>query len=631
MKPDLKIIATSLAVILIVSLVVPTAAFASILPSDTIPTKATITGSGSPPIIKALWELPDTDFDVPGTQVDIVPSGIRDVVVYIVVTDPNGRDDIAQVFANVFDPYGNLKEQVHAEWLDPHDPTDEIEIKEAKIHAEFSETGTWTTNLPEMLLDPNLPPVPAEPITLDVEREINEEIFDTETAYMYRAIIPMEYCQIWGNYTVEAWATDGAGNQSFRLSSWFLWIPTQVLELDFNAIDFGEIVPCVEKMVPGDYVMDPLGPAPSVMPTVKNEGNVHLAITLHATPLVGVNEGKEITKFDAKLKDRKTYFNACEPTELAKPLKLCETEKISFSVHADVGTPVDTYIGSMTMSIGPAPAKDPKVIDKDTTFYGVFVGRDGAGGVSEAEAEDMRDALVNQGWAAANTKLLNNLTPGMPDEPTKANIEEAINELKNKAKSCDEFVFYFAGHGGHAADADGDERDGDGDETLVVADGGITDDELTEWLAGFEECVSIVVILNCCYAGGFVDGANDLQSLMTCNNSMAVLMATKDGQQPAYSTKGCTTDDHAFTQGLLDGLAKVGATSKADAITGNNDGITTAKELFDHAKPSTMDKDGDGQNGEDPCDGADNDNDGKTDEDPPQEPRFREIKCPCDP
>ena len=126
MKPNLKIIATFLAVILIMALVVPTAAFASILPSDTIPTKATITGSGSPPIIKALWELPDTDFDVPGTQVDIVPSGTRDVKVYIVVMDPNGRDDIAQVFADVFDPYGNLKEQVHAEWLDPHDPTDEI-------------------------------------------------------------------------------------------------------------------------------------------------------------------------------------------------------------------------------------------------------------------------------------------------------------------------------------------------------------------------------------------------------------------------------------------------------------------------------------------------------------------------
>lgn len=636
MKSKPRIIASLLAAVLIASLFVPTTAFATVVPGETVPMEAVITGTSSPPVIKAQWELPDNDFDTPGTQVDIVPSGTKNVIVYIVVTDPNGRNDISQVFADVFDPYGNLKIQVAAEWLDPHNPVHETEMKEAKVHAAFSETGTWTTNVTEMLQDPTLPPVPAEPITLEVEDDINEEIFNTETAYMYRAIVPMEYCQVGGRYTVEAWATDRPGNQSFHLESWFLWVPTQVLELDFNAIDFGEIVPCIEKVVPGDYVMEPIGPAPPLRPTVKNEGNVHLAMTLRATPLVGVDKGKEITKFDAKFKDRKTYFNACETTELPKPLKLCETEKISFSVHADEGTPADTYMGTMTISIGPAPAKDPTVVDKtgQTAYWGVFVGADGPGnGVTDAK--NMRDALVAQGWAAANTTLLNDLTPGSASEPTRPHIEEAINDYKEKAKSCDEFVFYYSGHAGHVADANGDERDGDGDEYLALPGPDITDDDLTKMLAGFEECVSIVVIIQCCYAGGFVGGKTDLQSLMTCSNSMAVLMATKDGQEcsESYSRDAGATWLGVFTVGLVDGLQPAAATTKADT---NGDKVTTAKELFDHAKPiAEKDNDADAKVDEDPKDGADNDGDGFVDEDPDianqQNPSFRQIKCPCDP
>ena len=659
MRARPTIIACLLAAVLTVVLVDPTTALAAVVPGETVPTEATITGTGSPPIIKALWELPDNNFDIPGTQVDIVPSGTKDVLVYIVVVDPNGRGDIAQVFADVLDPYGNFKMSVAAEWLDPDYPRHETEIKEAKVHAAFSETGTWTTNLPEMLQDPTLPPVPAEPITLEVEDEINEEIFNTETAHMYRAIIPMEYCQIGGRYTVEAWATDKSGEQSFRLESWFLWVETKVLELDFNAVDFGEIVPCVEKVVPGDYVMDPVGPAPPVKPTVKNEGNVHLGIALHATAMVGVDNGKEITKFDVKFKDRKTYFNACEPTELPKPLRLCETEKIIFSVHADEGTPADTYKGTLTLSISQAKSKCPVVVDNSgrTTFYGVFVGANG----KEAAATDMRDALCTYpGWTVDNTSLCL--------APTKRAIAIEIDRYKALAKPCDEFIFYFNGHGGKVPDADGDERDNDGDEHILVAnstgvdedgdglidedpidgvdnDGDglidedpagyrITDDELTTLLTGFKECVSIVVIIDTCYAGGFVGGTTDLQSLMTCNNSIAVLMACTGAEcSLQFSRDGGLTWRGIFTIGCLDGLKPVGATTKADK---NSDGITTAEELFCHADPiAESDNDGDAAIDEDPVDGMDNDGDGLVDEDPvepPQQlPQFKQCKCPCDP
>jgi hypothetical protein len=347
-----KMVAISVIVGLLAALVMPlSASGAEILPSDTIPTQATITGGGSPPIVKAQWELADDDETVPGTQVNIVPSGDKAMCAYIVVTDPNGRGDIAQVHADVYHPDGSFKFQVLATKLDPI--ADQAEIEQAKADAVAAETGTWTTNVTEMLLDPTLPPVTDEPITQDVADMLDEEIYNTETAYIYRADWLMNYHQPAGIYTVECWATDGSGEQSFRIVSWYEWVATPVLELDFTSIDYGEIVPCVEKTVPGDYTMDPAGPAPPVMPTVKNEGNVPLDIGVHSTAMVGVNQGKEIVDFDAKFKDEKIVYTACTDVWFTSQLGLCETMKINFSIHAPVGTPSDTYVGELHMLASP--------------------------------------------------------------------------------------------------------------------------------------------------------------------------------------------------------------------------------------------------------------------------------------
>lgn len=349
-----KIAVICLTLALVVALLMPMTALATVVPGETVPTEAVITGTGSPPIVKAQWELPDDDPTIAGTQVDIVPSGDKEVTVYIVVTDPNGRADIAQVFADVYHPDGSFKFQVSAVKLDPANPDEVTAMEDAKAAAVAAETGTWTTNVPEMLLDPTLLPTTIEPITQEVADWIDEEIFNTETAYMYKATFPMSYHQPAGVYTVQTWATDKAGTQSFHIVSWFLWVPTKVLELDFTALNFGEIVPCVEKIIAGDYEMVyPAGPAPPVMPTVKNEGNLPLTIGVHSTAMLGVTKGKTIENFDAKFKDEKIAYTASTDTWFTNPLGLCETEKICFSVHAPEGTPEDTYLGELTMLVDP--------------------------------------------------------------------------------------------------------------------------------------------------------------------------------------------------------------------------------------------------------------------------------------
>jgi len=89
-------------------------------------------------------------------------------------------------------------------------------------------------------------------------------------------------------------------------------------------------------------------------------------------------------------------------------------------------------------------------------------------------------------------------------------IQNAINEVKGKARPGDEVVFFFSGHG---AKGQGD-PDGDGekvDEAIVSHDGSpdgnfiyIWDGDLKEWFSGFNTN-RIIFIFDSCLSGGMTD------------------------------------------------------------------------------------------------------------------------------
>lgn len=406
-----KLVGLLLSMTLVLALLLPMTASAQVRPSPDVPTRAIITGVGSPPEMKYQWELPD-DADpthvLSGCQVAIVPSdnpGPKEVQAYIVVTDPNGRDDISRVFADIYYPAKTLTvtavdPAADTVTVDPV-PADKSEVDITYpvddgmpgvsgpwVTEDFIADGVMTTfqmagdidadanpqdvsatekpfkfQVEAVKLDPTadaaiieqakIDAVAAGLITQAQADDIDEEIYNTETAFMYKATFYMSYHQPAGWYKVATWATDQVGGQSDHLISKFQWWPTKVLDIDFTLIDFGEIMPCKEKMVPGDYIMETPGSAPPVMPTMKNEGNVDIVISLHFTAMVGEVKGKTIEDFDAKFKDEKLYFKACETKRFTEPLKLCETEKISFSIHAPDGTPADTYWGMLHILIDP--------------------------------------------------------------------------------------------------------------------------------------------------------------------------------------------------------------------------------------------------------------------------------------
>jgi hypothetical protein len=168
--------------------------------------------------------------------------------------------------------------------------------------------------------------------------------------------------------------------------------------------------------------------------------------------------------------------------------------------------------------------------------------------------------------------------------------------------------------GGVDMNGDGDKNDRVGiDDTILVAGRvQISDDTLATWLSGFPESVTIVVILDACHSGSFV---NDLQRVKDKNGR-----PLRPGHLEVVAA--CAWDEVAversisngvLTQAILDALTPLPpsvtgghATSLADHL-GNRDDRTTTAELAEWAGASAVtylnrDEDGDGRRNEDGLD-----------------------------
>jgi len=88
-------------------------------------------------------------------------------------------------------------------------------------------------------------------------------------------------------------------------------------------------------------------------------------------------------------------------------------------------------------------------------------------------------------------------------DATRANVTRALADVARDSTERDEVIFFFSGHGGTQEDQpNGDEGDGV-DETIVLYDGSISDDELGAQLSPIKSRMSIVA-LDSCFSGGFM-------------------------------------------------------------------------------------------------------------------------------
>ena len=123
-----------------------------------------------------------------------------------------------------------------------------------------------------------------------------------------------------------------------------------------------------------------------------------------------------------------------------------------------------------------------------------YQGWDGQLNACIADAKDMR-ALAKKKGFASNTMLLDG-------QATAAAATAAILDAAKKLSKGDIFFLTYSGHGGQVRDTNGDEKDKDRmDETWVLFDRQLVDDEIYNLWRKFKAGVRILVLSDSCHSG----------------------------------------------------------------------------------------------------------------------------------
>jgi hypothetical protein len=317
--------------------------------AETVDTGVNVTeGTGNPPIIKCKWEqdltptLEDGDpgHSTPGSQ--FLPpceyQGKKAVQYWAVVTDPEGVNTIETVDACVYHPAG---------------PPECGSFKYQKI---MTKVDKWTVGIPayEAARDAGL----VHYQTGIDDAEVMYEL-DKCTAHVWMVEEVLDYHQPAGEYEVHINACDSynkwASSASTDLWNKFLYVAVPCFEVDFNRVDYGDVVACSEKWIAGDTIMQsPVAAAPSPNPaTVRNIGNTNIKLTVHQdhmgfghSDITGTTyqgstppapgESNWNVVFDARLGSNPAngmYYDPCVTVTLPNPLPLCNTEELDFSIH----------------------------------------------------------------------------------------------------------------------------------------------------------------------------------------------------------------------------------------------------------------------------------------------------------
>jgi uncharacterized caspase-like protein len=206
---------------------------------------------------------------------------------------------------------------------------------------------------------------------------------------------------------------------------------------------------------------------------------------------------------------------------------------------------------------------------------------------ADDDANDMYQVLTTE-----HVCKKENIIKLLDSAATKAAIQNAIDNLANKAKPNDLFLLFFAGHGSYTPDqAPIDEADGF-DEYLFTHDQDkILDDELATMLEKIQS-EKIVVIIDACFSGGYfkitdmqartVPGPPPESLTDALNGDLAkqgyIILSASDEDETCMESS--TLQNGVFTFYLLEGMA--GKPFPADF---NNNRKVSAEEVYTYAAP----------------------------------------------
>lgn len=193
--------------------------------------------------------------------------------------------------------------------------------------------------------------------------------------------------------------------------------------------------------------------------------------------------------------------------------------------------------------------------------FAVLVGVSDYGGAAnnlnytDEDATKLRDTLSRAGVLGQGSVTLTNA------QATVGAVRRAFADVSRRAGPGDVFLFFFSGHGDQNPAARGSGEPDDTDESIVLRDGSISDDEMARMFAQIRARTSILAI-DACYAGGF---ARDV--------------VTRPGVMGLFSSEEDLTSAVAEkfrAGGYLSHFLRTGLAGEAD---GNRDRAITAGEL----------------------------------------------------
>ncbi len=308
------------------------------------------------PIIKCKWEydqnillkgfdpccIPDCVYHdacpfEPGLQVKPVLGEDVTVGYYAIVTDPQGVGHIDHVYADVWHPNGEFKYQFELFPIglsgEAYDKTQALDTWNHVItcHADLITYGEWE-----------------RPEGWTKDQDILDEL-EEEDAYLYYGERVISYCQPAGEYTVGIIAYDGLDMWCEYLMNKFWYIPTAAVEIDFDTVNYDDVVESVWQQVGGDKYMDT-----PLLPTVKNIGNVPVYFTITQDDM-GFGKTGDLwnVEYKARLGKDGDFTLPYKPNDEAIIpgfLGMCIEEKFDFLIHVIKGFP-DGIPNEGTMTI----------------------------------------------------------------------------------------------------------------------------------------------------------------------------------------------------------------------------------------------------------------------------------------
>lgn len=298
-----KILAGTIALLMVTVMVMPV--FGD--QPTTMDSNAQVTGSSTAPEIRYAWEVPDAMPGTPGTQVEPIPGGVREVRKYIVVYCASGATNIDYVHETTRYPDGRTTES-DATLV----PLSEVEA----VKDEARDAGL---------------------ITQDDHDDIDEWI-DAGLANIYLEHNYLDCCDPSGLYTVEIIAYTLSGIPSALHTHEFEYLSGIGYTLDFTNIDYGVVDQTGYKEVSG-Y-------------NIQSICNDPMELCISGTDMVGDQHSDiiPIADLDASLNGESIPSLLETPQCFTTCIGPCESGAMKFSIHTN-GLIVDDYTGTLTLAI----------------------------------------------------------------------------------------------------------------------------------------------------------------------------------------------------------------------------------------------------------------------------------------